>query len=135
MYQNFLIPVLVDEGHDNQASFEAAKTLANANAKFTILHVLEPIPGFAIAEIPADVLSKTRVAIETSVNRLAKALPGAEARVMSGHAGRTIVDYAADNNVDCIIVASHRPGIGDYFLGSTAARVVRHAKCSVHVIR
>ena len=37
--------------------------------------------------------------------------------------------------VDLIIVASHRPGLQDYFLGSTAAKVVRHAKCSVLVIR
>ncbi|MBT8411941.1 MAG: universal stress protein, partial [Octadecabacter sp.] len=44
-------------------------------------------------------------------------------------------DFATDNSIDCIIMASHQPGLEDYFLGSTAARVVRHAKCSVHVIR
>jgi universal stress protein F len=33
------------------------------------------------------------------------------------------------------VIASHRPGIQDYFLGSTASRVVRHANCTVHVMR
>ncbi len=35
----------------------------------------------------------------------------------------------------CIIVASHKPNVGDYLLGTTAARVVRHAACSVFVVR
>jgi len=42
---------------------------------------------------------------------------------------------AQEKGVDLIIIASHRPGLQDYFLGSTAAKVVRHAKCSVLVIR
>jgi len=37
--------------------------------------------------------------------------------------------------VDLIIVGSHKPGLQDYLLGSTAARVVRHAMCSVLVGR
>ena len=65
----------------------------------------------------------------------AAGFPNAEARVVMGHAGRTIVEFAKEHEVDLIVMNSHRPGIGDYFLGSTAARVVRHAQCSVHVIR
>ena len=40
-----------------------------------------------------------------------------------------------ESGADLLIIASHRPGLQDYFLGSTAAHVVRHAACSVHVIR
>jgi universal stress protein F len=69
------------------------------------------------------------------MSRMTQDLLGSESKIISGHAGRVIVDYASTNEIDCIIVASHRPGIGDFFLGSTAARVVRHANCSVHVIR
>ena len=56
-------------------------------------------------------------------------------KVVEGHAGRSIVDYAEKNGVDLIVIASHRPGLQDFFLGSTAARVVRHAQCCVHVLR
>ena len=135
VYQNILIPVLVDEENHNQASFDVAKKLAGKDAKFTILHVMEPIPGFALAEIPEDVLSKSRNRIDASVSEMAQDFAESEAKIISGHAGRAIVDYASTNEIDCIIVVSHRPGIGDFFLGSTAARIVRHANCSVHVIR
>ncbi|MET0093936.1 MAG: universal stress protein [Sedimenticola sp.] len=30
---------------------------------------------------------------------------------------------------------AHRPGLSDFFLGSTAARIMRYANCSVHVLR
>ena len=55
--------------------------------------------------------------------------------VVYGHAGTSILEYAEEHGCDCIVIASHRPGLGDYLLGSTAARVVRHAACSVHVMR
>ena len=40
-----------------------------------------------------------------------------------------------ENKADLIIVASHTPDISNYFIGATADRVVRHAKCSVLVDR
>lgn len=36
---------------------------------------------------------------------------------------------------DLIIMGSHRPKMQDYLLGPNAARVVRHAECSVLVVR
>ena len=51
------------------------------------------------------------------------------------NAGRAITEHAKENAIDCIVVASHRPGLQDIFIGSTADWVVRHAPCSVHVVR
>ncbi|MFQ5760821.1 MAG: universal stress protein, partial [Acidiferrobacterales bacterium] len=36
---------------------------------------------------------------------------------------------------DLIVMASQRPELKDYLLGPNAARVVRHANCSVLVAR
>jgi universal stress protein F len=135
MYSNILVPVLFDEGHDAQASYLVARALADEGAKFTVVHVREEIPSYITSIIPSEVLEKTHHEIEKSLVQSAKALPGAVPMLTSGHAGRAIVDYASENNIDCIVMASHKPGVEDLFLGSTAARVVRHAKCSVHVIR
>ena len=55
--------------------------------------------------------------------------------IIKGHSGRSIVDVAKDIHADCIVIGSHKPGLIDYLLGSTAARVVRHAPCAVHVLR
>lgn len=135
MYKNILVPVIFDEKHDTQASYLAARALADDDAKYTVLHVMEAIPPYAETQIPAEILADTRSEIEHKLKESARALPGAKAQLVSGHAGRQIVDYAEEHGIDCIIVASHRPGFEDFFLGSTADRVVRHAKCAVHVIR
>jgi nucleotide-binding universal stress UspA family protein len=66
---------------------------------------------------------------------MAESLPGGQAVLVEGHSGRTILDWADKHGVDCIIIASHRPGMQDLLLGSTATTVVRHARCAVHVIR
>lgn len=135
MYKNILVPVVFDEGHDTQASYLAARILADDGAKFTVLHVMETVPPYAASQIPDDLLAKSRKEIERTLKQSAAALPGSQAILVSGHAGRVIVDYASQNGIDCIVVASHKPGFANLFLGSTADRVVRHAKCSVHVIR
>jgi len=69
------------------------------------------------------------------LDALAAKMEGARGVVVDGHSGRTILDYAADAGSDLIVIASHRPGMGDLLMGSTATQVVRHAKCAVHVLR
>lgn len=135
MYKNILIPVILGEGQSHDASFEVARQLADEDSSFTILHVTEPIPGYVASEIPDEVLETTRRELQSELKLLADGFPGANPMVAKGHAGRAIVDFAAANGIDCIILASHKPGLQNWLLGSTANRVVHHAKCSVHVIR
>lgn len=135
MYKNILIPILLGERSETETPYLVARALADEGASFTVLHVMEPIPSYAETQIPADVLAKSRSEVEHALKQAAGALPGAEAILASGHAGRYIVDYAAEHKIDCIVMASHIPGLSNIFLGSTADRVVRHAKCAVHVIR
>ncbi len=135
MYKNILVPVLLDEEHDAGASFEVARALAADGAQYTVMHVMETIPSYVASQIPEEVVTRSHGETEKALAETAAGLPGAKACLESGHPGRFIVDYAKDHDIDCIIIASHRPGIEDYFLGSTAARVVRHAQCAVHVLR
>lgn len=135
MYKNILVPVIFDELHDTQASYLVARALADEGAQFTVLHVMESIPTYVEAEIPSELMANSRKEAEKALKQSAKALPNATPVMVSGHAGRLIVDYAKENDIDCIVIASHKPGIENFFLGSTADRVVRHATCSVHVIR
>ena len=46
-----------------------------------------------------------------------------------------LVAVAARKKCDVIVMASHKPAIRDYVLGANAAHVVRHAACSVMVVR
>ena len=42
---------------------------------------------------------------------------------------------AKEIGADLIVMGSHRPELADYLLGANAAKVVRHADCSVMVVR
>ena len=46
-----------------------------------------------------------------------------------------VLDVAEKTDVDQIVMGAHRPGLSDFLLGPNTARIVRHAKCSVNVIR
>lgn len=55
--------------------------------------------------------------------------------VAHGKIYHEIIDTADKLDVDLIVVGSHRPALQDYLLGPNAARVVRHARQSVLVVR
>ncbi|MCV2874312.1 universal stress protein [Defluviimonas sp. WL0050] len=55
--------------------------------------------------------------------------------VRHGTAYQEILATADEVGASLIVIGAHRPDFRDYFLGPNAARVVRHAKCSVYVIR
>ena len=53
-----------------------------------------------------------------------------------GDAGESIVEAAAAEGADLLVVGSHRRGaVGHVFIGSVSAYVVRHAPCPVLVVR
>ncbi len=137
MYTNILVPVSFDGDRNAAEAVRAAKTLSGDGAKITLLHVIEQIPAYALTQASQGYLDQARNAVEAGLEKLAAEadLPDVQTVVIEGHAGRSLLDYAAKRGVDCIVIASHRPGLQDYFLGSTAGHVVRHARCSVHVIR
>jgi len=57
-------------------------------------------------------------------------------RVVAGHPAQAIVRFAEQGGFDLLVIGhSGRSGIWGTFLGSTADKVVRHAKCSVLVVR
>lgn len=135
MYSHILIPVAFDGEHPTKPAEEIARHLSAPNAKVTFLHVIEDLPAYSLAYFPEGYDVETGKAVEAKLKEKAAALPGGDGVVVKGHSGRTILDWAGANGVDLIVIASHRPGLSDYFLGSTAARVVRHAQCAVHVLR
>ena len=135
MYRDILIPVMLGEGHHTEKAIAVAQSLASSGARFTLLHVIEPMPSFIEANIHRDVFAEACTEIKSEMASMAGSLADPEIVVISGRAGQSIIDHAEKGGVDCIIIASHRPGLSNYFLGSTASRVVRHAKTSVHVLR
>jgi len=46
-----------------------------------------------------------------------------------------VLELAKEIEVDQIVMGAHRPAASDFLLGPNTARIVRHAACSVNVIR
>ena len=58
-----------------------------------------------------------------------------EQAIRHGSVYGEILRYARDVQADLIVMASHKPELKDFLLGPNAAHVVRHADCSVWVVR
>ncbi len=83
-------------------------------------------------------LAKVATEAESELRRIAADhnLPETtEVLVKRGKPTTMILSVAQEIGADAIVVASHDPSIADYLLGSVAAYVVRHAHCSVFVVR
>lgn len=136
MYKNILVPLDISHTKTPEKSIEVANSLLAEGGTVTLLNVVEELPGYIELQLPRE--TQARNIEESKLRLLAIAdshVKGAKCVVVVGHASQTILSYAKKNAADCIIIASHKPGLEDYLIGSTASRVVRHAKCAVHVIR
>lgn len=134
MVKKVLVPI--DIAHLDQGSglLEIAKRIGGPDAHLVALYVPPEVPGYVAAEIPEHLISKTDATSAEELAALAKA-HGAESKVLKGPTSAVILDTARNMNADLIVLGSHRPGLQDYFLGSTSARVARHAECSVYIHR
>ncbi|MHC0054821.1 universal stress protein [Actibacterium sp. D379-3] len=135
MYKHILVPIALDHSPNTAAALNIAHALLAEGGRITALTVVEAIPAYVSQYLPEGQAEETRAMVRAELLAEVGAPGIVAADVVTGHAGRTIVEYAQEHEADCIVIASHRPGLQDYFLGSTAARVVRHAPCAVHVVR
>ncbi len=134
MYQKILVAMALD--HDiSQKTLKAAKILCADGGEITALHVHDAFQGSVIPYVDEEIINAGFEKSESLLKEKLAGVEGVTSKILKGHTARTIIDFAESNGIDCIVMGSHKPGLIDYFLGSTAAWVVRHAKCSVHVHR
>lgn len=134
MYKTILVPVDLNHLELGKKTLAIAREIGGNQSRIVLLNVLEAIPAYVAAQLPDGLMGRNLENAHAELRMLTEG-SGVESDVRSGHASVTILDYAKEIGVDLIVIASHRPGLQDYFLGSTAARVVRHAECAVLVDR
>lgn len=138
MYDSIVVAVaLFSNGATSRKLIEKANALINPAGTITLVHVLDEIPAFLAASIEQEQLLDHRKAIRAQLTSLAAtAVAGrVDIDLRGGKPADEILACATECNADLIMIASHKPGLSDYFIGSTAARVVRHAQISVLVSR
>lgn len=134
MYDKILVPMALDHGV-SPSTLGVAKALCNPGGQIIALHVYEAPHGSVGAYLDKDVVREGFEHARKLLLEKTAALPDIQAEIVAGHTYRTIIDFSAENDIGCIVIGSHKPGLSDYLLGTTAARVVRHAPCAVHVYR
>lgn len=125
----------MDHERDTNAAPNIARALLAVVGMISVLNVIEHLPSYATECLPVDHAIHQAEGIADAVSEVIGAATDIKVAAVHGHSGRSIVEFAGDNGVDLMVIASHRPGLQDCFVGSTAMRAVRHAPCAVHVVR
>lgn len=136
MYSRIIVAVDLSNSAQSNALLKTATQLIDAGGEIRLLHVLEEVPSYIAAELPRDLSDRRHAEARMELKTLAGGVDArVEVEVRSGAASGQILQSAEDSNADLIMIASHKPGLSDFFIGSTAARVVRHAQTSVLITR
>ena len=141
MYKNILLAIdLNDEASCRKPLLSAVELARTFGARLHILTVVREVE--AILEARAATIAY-EVIVSDLENRIAALIRRADAselkpNILVTHGASIyaeILAVAEDADADLVVVGSHRPAMKDYLLGTNAARVVRHARCSVLVAR
>ncbi|QLC35014.1 universal stress protein (plasmid) [Halarchaeum sp. CBA1220] len=133
--------VLVPTDGSGYAEAAARDAITLAGETSSALHVVHAVdPGTFAAELSTSTLEAFENAGKEAVAAIADAAESdgvrdVETAVLTGSPVTTIVEYASEHDVDCIVMGTHgRTGVSRVLLGSVAARVVRLADVPVLVV-
>ena len=141
--RRILVPLDLS-GLSRQALTCAVPLARSYKAKISLVHVVQPpivVKAFpdGVSHIPIssnDLMNSIRVELDDLAKQL---LPGDlldRTIVRAGNAAYEVVLAANRLNTDLIVLSTNgRSGLKRAVLGSTAERIVRHAKCPVLTVR
>jgi nucleotide-binding universal stress UspA family protein len=136
MYKTVLVPIDMAHPERGKPMIDVARQIGDKDARILLVSVVEEVPTFVASQLPKGLLENARELAAEELKAIANAAgKKPDYQVRSGNASNAILDIAKEQDVDIILIGSHKPGLQDYLLGSTAARVVRHAECTVLVAR
>jgi nucleotide-binding universal stress UspA family protein len=138
------ILVAIDNSRHSEAAIHiVANYFKPQTTEVRILHVLTPVVLTAPPEMArgyAPELEQQGIQAHALIDKYARQLRAegftVDSAVENGDVRECIIDSAARWHADLILLGSHgHKGMGRLLLGSVAESVVRHAYCSVLVVR
>ncbi len=141
MFKSLLLPIDLAAGTGRRRTLAVASDMAQRYA--AALHVMTVVPDFGMSIVGsffddgfAD-RAQSEAAEQLEALCIAHLPPGLACvrHVARGPIYDEILRAAKRLDSDCIVMGSHRPELKDYLLGPNSARVVRHAPCTVMVVR
>ena len=141
MFKSLLLPVDLAAGTGKRRALEVAIDLQRHwQADLNLLAVL---PDFGMSIVGSffddDFATKALAEVESQLDLFCSdnIPPGLTYRqhVAKGSIYDQILAAVDSLEIDCIVMGSHRAARTDHLLGPNAARVVRHAPCTVVIVR
>lgn len=138
-----LCAVDVSNGDDDINIIQKAAQLAALEG--AQLDVIAVVPDFGMSQVGAffgkdhhdKMVSEAKGHLNALVSQALDPAQNEKVRhvVATGRAYEEVLNLAKNTGASLIVVGAHKADLSDYLLGPNAARVVRHAKCSVYVVR
>jgi nucleotide-binding universal stress UspA family protein len=140
MFKSILLPIDLASEASWKKSLQLAVNLAKDGS---VLHVMSVLPDFGMAivgsyfdkDFEGAAMQDMTGQLKSWVSRNVPEGVKAKAHIAHGSVYDEIIRLANKLDCDAIVIAAHGPEMREYLLGSNAARVVRHAKQSVLVVR
>jgi nucleotide-binding universal stress UspA family protein len=141
MYRNVLVPIDLSDKHSWRKALPTAVALCQTfQAR---LHAVAVVPEFGLPMVGQFFPDGYEDKIRQQAAKQLKALVAEQVPdevptrriVAEGKIYQEILKAAQAIKADLIVMGSHHPELKDYLLGPNAAKVVRHADCSVMVVR
>ena len=140
-YRKILLPIgLNDSGSWSEALPAAADIARGAGAKLSLITVVPDlgmslVGSFFPNDFARNAVREARERLHGFAEEHVDPVLRGELVVGHGSVYREIIEAARELEADLIVMGAHRPDLEDYLLGPNAARVVRHSRCSVLVVR
>lgn len=143
MTNSVLCAVDVSNGDDDiDVIRKAAQLAALDDAQLDVVAV---VPDFGLSQVGSffnkdhhdNMVEEAKTHLNALVTKALDATQNQKVRhvIATGRAYEEVLNLAKKTNASLIVVGAHKADLTDYLLGPNAARVVRHARCSVHVVR
>jgi nucleotide-binding universal stress UspA family protein len=140
MYKRIILAVdLAEDGSAPKGLTQALEVVKAGAGELRLVNVQPVIPATFMEYVPADFDEEQAARARETLVEIVKGLDLPSERKSSvaraGGIYHELLQEAAEWKADLIVVGSHRPVMADYLLGSNATTIVRHAPCSVLVVR
>ena len=140
MFSRLLFPYdLAEKDLSGAALGIAARLAGDWGAHLRLLYVTPIVPASYLEYVPADFGTWEKARVEGELNAVIETLALAADRrslgVRSGGVYHEVLAEAEAWKADLIVCGSHWPTLATYLVGSHATNIVRHAGCSVLVLR
>ena len=139
MYKRIVLAIDLAEPTLAPKGLEQAVELAKAGGELRLVNVQPVMPATFMEYVPVDFdveqATRAKEALDAILAGVDLPAERKSAATRAGGIYHELLQEASEWGADLIVVGSHRPVMSDYLLGSNAKTIVRHAQCSVLVVR